>query len=636
MADRNLAGRSYDVMTQSDGRWLIASNHAVRSAALDAAEALLGGGGDFEAVKVVAESARTGEEEIIFEQETGGGGKKLAIVPTEEAPVCRTLADVYAFPARLAVSRLLRQFLDETGTTALELMVSSGDLRMLERNDDLFGPGMQRLAAVQVKGTDVKPADRIDEIYALFAQAKDVAAALGDDDSLNQILAKADMAALVAAAGNEYTDEARRDAAILAAVADRMSTAGDWNGKLAVLLRLCDGAAGPVIARYLDGAMAEIIDGGQAVVELLGGMADTATAFRNLALLVKGRSELSGDRSAIEALNQAMGRYALAQTRDVLLQRIARGLRGTRPLTKEGAAAEAKALTAIIHELVEDAGLSGGPDMAEALAMRARITLKSGDDDLSFTEGFVEVMKGLPNRAVRLGFLLDLLAAPVASTYVDAIIGQLKSLVAGLKGASSLVQEGAGGDAVHRAVDGLRPRLSAEALPAEFREIFTKAFASMLGEGDAAPPAETPEAPQVPSVTPPKETPEARVERAAEAATSLARRTEKAGTILFEEGDAGDQAYLVASGAVEIFLRIGEREMPIATLERGEIFGEMALIDNSPRAASARAVGDTVLTSISRENFQHRLDKLAESDKVFRRLIDIFAARLRGEVSRRH
>jgi hypothetical protein len=42
-----------------------------------------------------------------------------------------------------------------------------------------------------------------------------------------------------------------------------------------------------------------------------------------------------------------------------------------------------------------------------------------------------------------------------------------------------------------------------------------------------------------------------------------------------------------------------------------------------------------MLTIISRADFTQRLDNLADTDKVFRRLIDIFSARLRGEVSRR-
>ena len=118
MAERNLAGKTYDVLTLNDGRWLISTSHGTRSAALDAAETLLGG--DVEGVRVVAESERTGDTEVIFEQVVQGGGKKVAIVPIDEAPLCGTLADVYALPARRAVGRLLRRHLDVVVRAAID------------------------------------------------------------------------------------------------------------------------------------------------------------------------------------------------------------------------------------------------------------------------------------------------------------------------------------------------------------------------------------------------------------------------------------------------------------------------------------------------------------------------------------
>lgn len=67
------------------------------------------------------------------------------------------------------------------------------------------------------------------------------------------------------------------------------------------------------------------------------------------------------------------------------------------------------------------------------------------------------------------------------------------------------------------------------------------------------------------------------------------------------------------------------------TLKRGDILGEMSLIDNQPRMASARVVGDTKLTVITRTDLDQRLSKLNESDKVLRRLMDVFVERLRSQ-----
>ena len=59
--------------------------------------------------------------------------------------------------------------------------------------------------------------------------------------------------------------------------------------------------------------------------------------------------------------------------------------------------------------------------------------------------------------------------------------------------------------------------------------------------------------------------------------------------LIVREGEQGEQLYIVLSGQVEV-MRSGA---PVARLEPGEHFGEMALIRNQPRSASARAVGPT-------------------------------------------
>ena len=71
------------------------------------------------------------------------------------------------------------------------------------------------------------------------------------------------------------------------------------------------------------------------------------------------------------------------------------------------------------------------------------------------------------------------------------------------------------------------------------------------------------------------------------------------GEIIFSEGDRGEQMYVIRKGEVEI-----ERDGTIVeTLYAGDIFGEMALIDGSPRAASARAKTACELAPITEKAF---------------------------------
>ena len=77
-------------------------------------------------------------------------------------------------------------------------------------------------------------------------------------------------------------------------------------------------------------------------------------------------------------------------------------------------------------------------------------------------------------------------------------------------------------------------------------------------------------------------------------------RTLAAGDVLFEEGDVGSVAYVVESGVIEICRFTGEEYVTLVELEKGALFGEMALIDNQPRSAMARDNGEAVVKEIGK------------------------------------
>jgi CRP-like cAMP-binding protein len=73
----------------------------------------------------------------------------------------------------------------------------------------------------------------------------------------------------------------------------------------------------------------------------------------------------------------------------------------------------------------------------------------------------------------------------------------------------------------------------------------------------------------------------------------------KAGEVIFREGDPAHELFIIQSGEIEI--RLGNRVLEM--LPQYSIFGEMALIDSSPRSATAVAVTDTKLVSVSEKQF---------------------------------
>ena len=72
-----------------------------------------------------------------------------------------------------------------------------------------------------------------------------------------------------------------------------------------------------------------------------------------------------------------------------------------------------------------------------------------------------------------------------------------------------------------------------------------------------------------------------------------------AGTVIFEEGETGEEMFGVVAGKVELQMPDGR----VFTLGPDESFGEMAVVDQSPRSGTAIAVEDTTLAVIDRNRF---------------------------------
>ena len=98
-------------------------------------------------------------------------------------------------------------------------------------------------------------------------------------------------------------------------------------------------------------------------------------------------------------------------------------------------------------------------------------------------------------------------------------------------------------------------------------------------------------------------------------------------TVLFEEGAVGDAAYVIRSGQIDILKRSGKRDVLLGRLNIGDLFGEMALLDDSPRMASAQSHGQTQVVAIRKDEVQALMSKsLAIQNAMF----DLVLARLKS------
>ena len=102
--------------------------------------------------------------------------------------------------------------------------------------------------------------------------------------------------------------------------------------------------------------------------------------------------------------------------------------------------------------------------------------------------------------------------------------------------------------------------------------------------------------------------------------------TYQAGETVIEEGDEGSWAYVILSGKARVIKNTGSGEITLALMDNGQVFGEMALIEDRPRSASVRAETSLKLRVINREQFN---DLLRQNPSRLIPILKSFFERLR-------
>jgi CRP/FNR family transcriptional regulator, cyclic AMP receptor protein len=118
---------------------------------------------------------------------------------------------------------------------------------------------------------------------------------------------------------------------------------------------------------------------------------------------------------------------------------------------------------------------------------------------------------------------------------------------------------------------------------------------------------------------------------------SMGTRRFRRNEVIFHQGDSGNALHVVADGAVKIVLPSPEgEEAIIATLRRGDFFGELALLDGGPHSATATAVEPTETLALPREPFQRLLEQDAGLRTALLTGLTAELRRLTGHVEELH
>lgn len=101
----------------------------------------------------------------------------------------------------------------------------------------------------------------------------------------------------------------------------------------------------------------------------------------------------------------------------------------------------------------------------------------------------------------------------------------------------------------------------------------------------------------------------------------------KAGTTIYREGEDADAVHFISDGKVEVRRHAGEDDVLLAILTAGQFFGEMGVIQNKPRSTITRALTDTTLVSVPKDDF---LKAFGDSNSFALPLLRLLCERLRN------
>ncbi|MBI4446573.1 MAG: cyclic nucleotide-binding domain-containing protein [Acidobacteria bacterium] len=99
------------------------------------------------------------------------------------------------------------------------------------------------------------------------------------------------------------------------------------------------------------------------------------------------------------------------------------------------------------------------------------------------------------------------------------------------------------------------------------------------------------------------------------------------GEVIVRQGEQGDCMYVVQAGEVEVIQQKDGKEVRLASLGRGDIFGEMALFEKEVRSATVRAVGNARVLTLDKRTFLRRVH---EDPSLAYRILQTMSHRIRN------
>jgi hypothetical protein len=368
--------RHFEVLCQRGGRWLTDAYFDDDKAATRRAEALLADD-KITAVKVM--SQRDGmnggiiEAEILFKERAAR--EKPIQITADNTPVrpCQELKDLFALDSRLAIGRLLRQFLDKLQITPTELLHSHRMIQRLDGTGNLATAALSRVAAAQAQVLK-QPVRQRGEILDAFAQqarawARDYEAARKSLPPFDRDDPAGTRRRLRATLG----DDLRGDHAFLCHLADHLGELPSIPAKFEAVLAMAENPAGAAASDLLEGVLADVLAHPESLRDLIGAQPTLAQHIAALAAAVTGQPPDAPwpEGSPVPRLSALIAAGRAASCARVLVDRLQFALASAVPLDQNQPENEPQLLQGLLERLDDGAGgMIGGEATGRAIAQR--------------------------------------------------------------------------------------------------------------------------------------------------------------------------------------------------------------------------------------------------------------------------
>ena len=599
---------SYDLLVVNDKEWQKTQSFKEEKEAIEYTTQILPKD-TIKAVKIVEKLTfddNQNKERTIYENNFAlNQNKYLLLDNLELSKICGSVEDVFKKDAKFFITKILQNYLNDYQITVTEILFLNSRLKQVLHNEAFVKQGVEDLAKIYSKSVNV-PQEKVEwKLNSIIENLSLFQEKFAKFKSYYEVMLKNGFSKAIESIRRDLSLE-MQDFAIYYLLVQHISFANDWTSKIKLLLELLTPDILDNNVLYLDEMLAEIFENDEACFEIIA-KKDKFTFLLTLINLYKGTYvPQEKDAPHLADLNALIASKEPVFLKKILLSKINQAIIKNQHLADDNKDSEFDYLSLVIKNMIHLDRIIGKDAIAYSLTHRVNVLNFS--NSTSFENAVRTILNLLPSDVAKIFYLLDLTETAVYDNHSELIGGNIQKIAEKWQSIDDMLSDDLLKINAVRALMNLINEMPNSKLPNHKKQNLVNHFEKILNAKPAQP-----------------KSVEAKISNHKKS-SSFKRITFKDKEVIFNDGEVGVEAYLIVYGNVEIF----KNNKRIAILQRGDIFGEMAIIDDKPRMASARAIGKTELTVIPDLEFKNRLNKLENNDPVIRRLIDVLVGRIRA------